>query len=229
MTTISEFLGILGLATMLSFSCSMAVAGDVPEGLMSCSAESNDQRRLACYDREMDGLLPAADAAEPSANAAAVEPQPQVISMTALAAAAQSRESVQQGAATGSADRASPSASGTNPVTASAAKARVPDPQLGKSATSGQETQLVQEPEPRNVSPESKEPDELSAIVTEIARQPHGEHLVYLDNGQVWAEQTKSSYFPVDIGDTITIKKRRFKGYRLVTRSGMAYNVKRLR
>ena len=219
---------MLGLLTMLPFICSMAIAEDMPEGLMSCAAESNDQRRLACYDREMARLLPAADAAERSANVAAAEAQPHVNSLPASAAAGQSTESVQQGAAAGSADLAPPPASSSNPVTASTATAPAAEPQLGKVAISGQEPRLVHEPEPTNVSPEPKEPDQLSALVTKVARQPHGEHVVYLDNGQVWAEQSKSSYFPVDIGDTITIKKRRFKGFRLVTESGKGYNVKRL-
>ena len=52
---------------------------------------------------------------------------------------------------------------------------------------------------------------------------------MYLDNGQVWSEQTKSSYFPVNAGETVTIKKRKYGGYRLVTESGKAYDVERLR
>ncbi|MCH8073757.1 MAG: hypothetical protein IIA09_17635 [Proteobacteria bacterium] len=52
---------------------------------------------------------------------------------------------------------------------------------------------------------------------------------MYLDNGQVWSEQTKSSYFPVKTGETATIKKRKYGGYRLVTESGKAYDVERLR
>jgi len=85
------------------------------------------------------------------------------------------------------------------------------------------------EPEPQKVSSAAKEPDVLYAAVTKIARQPRGEHVVYLDNGQVWVEQIKSSYFPVDVGDTISLKKRKVSGYRLLTTSGKGYNVKRLR
>ena len=76
---------------------------------------------------------------------------------------------------------------------------------------------------------EAQEPEQITAIVTDIKRQPHGEHVVALDNGQVWAEEHASRYFPVEIGDTVVIKKRWLKGYRLVAESGKGFAVERLR
>ncbi len=78
-------------------------------------------------------------------------------------------------------------------------------------------------------NPQLSDLDPISPTVTRVDRRPHGEHVVYLDNGQVWSEQTKSSYFPVKTGETVTIKKRKYGGYRLVTESGKAYDVERLR
>jgi hypothetical protein len=90
-------------------------------------------------------------------------------------------------------------------------------------------------PEPHDVATPDDEPessserDQFTAIVTEITRQPHGEHVVVLDNGQVWTEEFASKYFPVEVGDSVTIKKRWLSGYRLVTASGRGYSIERLR
>ena len=77
--------------------------------------------------------------------------------------------------------------------------------------------------------PVDDEPKEVVARVTDIDRQPHGEHIVLLDNGQVWVEETASRYFGVDVGDTVTIRKRLFAGYRLVSPAGKGYEVERIR
>ena len=74
----------------------------------------------------------------------------------------------------------------------------------------------------------SKEVD-LSATVARVAKKARGQHVVYLENGQVWQENFASSYFPVEPGDRITIKRRRFGGYRLVVPSGKGYRVERVR
>jgi hypothetical protein len=41
-------------------------------------------------------------------------------------------------------------------------------------------------------------------------------------------EQIATRCFPVEPGDTTTVRKRRFGGYRLITESGKAHNVKKL-
>ena len=76
---------------------------------------------------------------------------------------------------------------------------------------------------------EQQEPDEFIALVTSVSRRARGGHVVTLDNGQIWAEEFSSRYFPVKAGDTVTIKKRRFSGYRLVVQSGKGFAVERLR
>ena len=88
---------------------------------------------------------------------------------------------------------------------------------------------------PKRVAPpatepdQQLEPDEIIALVTSVSRRARGQHVVILDNEQVWSEQFSSRYFPVKAGDTVTIKKRRFSGYRLVAPSGKAFAVERLR
>lgn len=79
------------------------------------------------------------------------------------------------------------------------------------------------------VPEEPKEPEQITAVITDIKRQPRGEHIVALDNGQIWQEEIASRYFPVEVGDTVIIKKRMLRGYRLVAESGKGFAVKRLR
>ena len=82
--------------------------------------------------------------------------------------------------------------------------------------------------EPRSTE-EQTEPEQIIAVVTDLARQPHGERIVALDNGQVWAEEFASRGLRVEIGDKVTIKKRLFGGYRMLTEHGKAVAVERLR
>jgi hypothetical protein len=84
-------------------------------------------------------------------------------------------------------------------------------------------------PEPQAKTEESGKNDSITGVVTNVSQGARGVNVVTLDNGQVWAEDFSSRYFPVKIGDTITIKKRRFSGFRLVTESGKGFAIKRVR
>ncbi len=57
----------------------VASAADLPESLQACMAESDDMRRLACYDREMARLAssPAVAGAPAAAQAATAELSPE--------------------------------------------------------------------------------------------------------------------------------------------------------
>jgi hypothetical protein len=65
-----------------------------------------------------------------------------------------------------------------------------------------------------NAPPEVKR---LDATVAAIARQPRGELVLTLDNGQVWVQKTATSYFPVEVGDQVTIMAGALSSYRLMT------------
>jgi hypothetical protein len=70
-----------------------------------------------------------------------------------------------------------------------------------------------------NQSPDVDWPAELteiSATVTEVHKRPGGEHVVTLDNGQVWTEKRVEHGFRVKEGDTLVIKKGRMGGYRMI-------------
>lgn len=72
-------------------------------------------------------------------------------------------------------------------------------------------------------------PDEFVAIVTAVSERALGRHVVSLNNGQVWQEEFASNYFAVDVGDTVTVRKRFFGGHRLIAESGKGYNVEKVR
>ncbi len=97
-----------------------------------------------------------------------------------------------------------------------------------KTDTDAGDTASATEAQPRT-EPPAKEPAAFSAVVVAVSRRALGQNVVELDNGDVWQEPFASSYFPVDVGDTIIIVKRRFTGYRLVTTSGKAFSVERKR
>jgi hypothetical protein len=62
-----------------------------------------------------------------------------------------------------------------------------------------------------------------------IRERPHGQKVVTLDNGEVWSEQFASRAFLVDVGDTVTMKRRTLsEGYRLVAPGGRGYTMTRL-
>ncbi|MEM7500501.1 MAG: hypothetical protein AAF417_00600 [Pseudomonadota bacterium] len=81
---------------------------------------------------------------------------------------------------------------------------------------------------PAPVVPTKPVSTELRGTVDKVSKRARGQHVVHLENGQIWQENFASRYFPVDPGDRVTIKKRRFGGYRLTTESGKGFRVERV-
>lgn len=59
----------------------------------------------------------------------------------------------------------------------------------------------------------------LTAKVTGIEKRARGELVVTLDNGQVWAQKEVGAYFPLDVGDPVTILAGTLGSHRLVVGS----------
>lgn len=81
---------------------------------------------------------------------------------------------------------------------------------------------------PESEQKKSKKKEEFVAIVASVERLPHGEHRVVLEDGQVWVEQQASRYFPVEQGDEVTLRERRFGGYLLIAPTGKSFSVREL-
>jgi len=87
------------------------------------------------------------------------------------------------------------------------------------------ESVAASEPEPEP-EPEPAPPPEPAEAPADPLR---GEHVVTLDNGQVWTEKEAESYFRVKVGDTVTIKRISMGGFRMVGRGNRASAVRRLK
>jgi len=77
--------------------------------------------------------------------------------------------------------------------------------------------------------PEKAKQDSISAEVATIARRLTGEMVVTLADGQVWAQLDPDTRAKLKVGDTVTIRRAALGSYLLVTPSGMATRVKRLK
>jgi len=78
---------------------------------------------------------------------------------------------------------------------------------------------------------ESREqlPESISGTVAKVARQPAGELVVTLDNGQVWTQLQVDKRARVAAGDTVTIKKAALGSHLLVTANRYATRVRRVK
>ncbi len=70
---------------------------------------------------------------------------------------------------------------------------------------------------------------EITGKVTEVGAKPHGELVVTLDNGQVWAERTASSKIKVKVGDTVKIESGALGSFVLIAPNGRSSKVARVR
>lgn len=70
--------------------------------------------------------------------------------------------------------------------------------------------------------------DSISAAVTALSRRPHGELVVTLGNGQVWLQKQAAPYFPLRVGETVTIRRSALGSYQLRTETGRVTRVTRI-
>jgi hypothetical protein len=72
-------------------------------------------------------------------------------------------------------------------------------------------------------------PESISGTVARVARQPAGEFVVTLGNGQVWTQLQVDPRARVAVGDTVVIKKAALGSHLLVTASRYATRVRRVK
>jgi len=72
-------------------------------------------------------------------------------------------------------------------------------------------------------------PDSMSATVAKVSRRSTEEMVVTLSDGQVWIQIEPDARARLKVGDTVTIKRAALASYLLVTPSGIATRVKRLK
>jgi hypothetical protein len=72
-------------------------------------------------------------------------------------------------------------------------------------------------------------PESISGTVARVARQPAGEFVVTLENGQVWTQLQVDARARVAVGDTVVIKKAALGSHLLVTANRYATRVRRVK
>jgi hypothetical protein len=70
---------------------------------------------------------------------------------------------------------------------------------------------------------------EMIALVTHVRERLYGELVVTLENGQVWTEKDSEYGFRIKEGDTITIRRGRLGGYRMVSIGNRSSQVVRVK
>ena len=65
-------------------------------------------------------------------------------------------------------------------------------------------------------APGESTPERITASVAELDKRPRGELVFTLDNGQVWAQKNAGAYFPVKIGDGVTVLAGTLGSFRLI-------------
>ena len=71
--------------------------------------------------------------------------------------------------------------------------------------------------------------EQLTSAVAALSLRAYGELVVTLANGQVWAQKSVDSSFRLKVGDEVTIKPGTLGSFRLVSPTGRATAVARVR
>ena len=168
---------VLLSGTGLVFSLAQA-AQSTSDALVACAKETDDARRLRCFDAVVADLrsAPAAPAASVAATASAPPP---------------------------------------------AASPPTPAASVSREDKFGARGDLDRE--------RREELKEITAKVTEVGARPHGELVVTLDNGQVWAERTVNAKIKVKVGDTVKIEAGALGSFLLIAPNGRSSKVSRVR
>jgi hypothetical protein len=183
----------------------LALAQTTPgDRARDCAGLANDETRLACYD----AIFRESAAASGMTDRSAV---PRVESPPVAAAAGTAAAAVTAGAGVAASAAAVPAAgvtAGTEDefgMTGAVRRAR---------DTAGDE------PPPL---------ERISARVETVRRQPAGELVLTLDNGQVWAQLEPDPRLRLATGDAVTIRKAALGSYMLVTANRYGTRVRRVK
>ena len=115
-----------------------------------------------------------------------------------------------------------PRAAAAAPVAAAAAKPASPEESFGyRGDIAREELDRKAAQEPRL--------ERLDAKITTVETRPHGEFVITLDNGQVWAQKRPDTKVRPAVGEAISIKPGSFSSFTLVTASGRSTQVTRVR
>jgi hypothetical protein len=200
--------------TMLVSGGALA-AEDLGAAAKACRSESDQARRLACYDRAVDRTTAGAkQAAEPAGAASSATKPAAAAAATATAAAGSTAPAAPAPAAQGT--PAAPSATVAAP------------PGQSPQADFGLERQKAYEEDQRREE-QSRAAGELRATILEIEKRMDGLLTFTLDNGQIWRQNTPDSRFRASTGDRVLIQPGSLNSFILSTQSKKSTRVTRVK
>jgi hypothetical protein len=202
------------VALLATSSLAAAAGQDLAERVAACAREHDDTARLACFDRLTEKPAAAASTSAPAPQAPAAAPK---TADPPVASAAAASTAVAPAAATTAA--AAGTAAGA--AAASSTKSAVDD-----FGVTGSDVARQRDADAQKQPGAPEKIDRINASVTALSTRGHGEIVVTLDNGQVWA-QKEATYIPIKVGDKVTILAGALHSYRLVA-SGRVTPVTRI-
>jgi len=181
--------GLFGWTLSLATITQAGAGETLPASVRACSAETDRERRLDCFDREV------ARFPDSKATAQAGRSQPAAPPSTSASASPPAP-----------ATSVSPAPATSAAPAASAAQTAVTQPGANTASTSAS-TSAADAPATRKTDSATK-PGRIAARVISIDRSPN-EMVLHLDNGQVWEQlQSVAGDLSLKAGDNITIDKR---------------------
>lgn len=200
-------------AATLALAGAQARAQDLQSGIGTCAALTDDQARLACYDKLAAQLKQAAPAAMAEAPAAS---PPSAPAAQVAAAPPPKKEG-----------------SWYNPGSWFGSSTPAPAaPQIGTPADFGAES--IKRPDPAPGEPPRPEPlQQIQGKAVSVAFTMSGKFLVTLDNGQIWQQiegDSATARTKLFEGDSVTISRGFLNSYNFAVdgHAGL-YKVRRLR
>jgi len=171
---------------------------DLPDALLKCVSMQDDTERLACFDKEVGNPDVAPEPVQDDG------PDPGATAATETEVEPVQDDRADQGATAATQTEVEPVAV----VAVAATQPRAEAPASGDTVESfGLSSWKDKEDEIR----------EITSTVTNVSKRAYGQLVVTLANGHVWTEKDPVQGFRVREGDTLTIRKGTFGGFRMVT------------
>jgi hypothetical protein len=196
--------GLFGWTLSLATITQAGAAEALPASVRACSAETDRERRLDCFDREVARFPDSKATAQAARSQPAAPPSTSASTTSASPPAPATSVSPAQARSAAPAPVAAPVTSAA--PAASAAQTAVTQPGANTASTSAS-TSAADAPAKRKTDSATK-PGRIAARVISIDRSPN-EMVLHLDNGQVWEQlQSVAGDLSLKAGDNIAIDKR---------------------
>jgi hypothetical protein len=202
-------------SVLLVLAATSSEAQDVQatdERLLECDALADSAERLACFNRVVENLRPAAPPPPATDNVPAAEP----VIPEAPAEPATLRPE------TGSEvpDVPSPAPTVVGPAVdetmpAAEMPGEIPAERMATPPPAPPESRVAEAPQPAKPAKQKQKRPTGDAVVVDVWEQVDGRFTVRLDNGEVWRETEGTRVGMPDVGASVTVTRGLFGSYRM--------------